>query len=149
MPCPVNVAHPSQIFEVSELEPERWAHYFHAVVGPELLHDDLLVRYDSLSELRHLLEEIFHTAGGLKENEHLPFTFTHHGKRMRDVPRRKRRVTGIQGEVGISHLRNEPAADHIKPFVLKEVSMKRRAALGIANGVVNAKVTARVPARDL
>ena len=36
--------HPHQIFGFYELELERWAHNLHAMVRPELLHNDLLVR---------------------------------------------------------------------------------------------------------
>ena len=49
----------------------------------------------------------------------------------------------------VAHLNDEFSPNHVKPFVLKVMTMQRRSAFGLSGGVVDQQIATRVPARDL
>src|SRR5581483_4575304 len=132
-----------------ELELERWSNDFHAMVRPELLQGGFLVLWYCLPDLAHLLKKSLDAARRLKQDQHLPLRFTGPGERMGYFARRKRRIARSKIKGVLAHLNNELASHNIKPFVLKVVAVEGRATLRLANGVIDAKVTSRVPPRDL
>src|SRR3954466_432450 len=119
------------------------------MLQPKLLQGSFLVCRNALPKLGHLREKVLHHASGLKENEHLPLVIAHFSERMRDLPRRKRRVARPQFHQVIAHLCDELATNYIIPFVLKMMTMKRRSPLRLTHGVIDAKITTRIPPRDL
>ena len=131
------------------LELQRWTQNLHAVVCPKLLHHDFLVRQDFLSKPGHPLEKILHAPGRLKQHEHLPFAITGLGERVRYLARRKRGIAWMQAQHILAHSHHKLTPDHIKPFVLKMVAVKRRTTLRFSEGIINAQVATGVAARDL
>src|SRR5512146_2827917 len=111
------------------------------MLRPELLEQCFLVAQDFFADFRHAFEEPFLAARRLKEDEQLSFAVPDHRKRMRDPPRRKGRVSGAQYDGLVADACHEPAAHHTEPFILEEMTVKSRSALGVADCVIDANST--------
>ena len=118
------------------------------MVFPDTLRE-LLTGGNLFAHFAHLPKECFHTACRLKENEHLSLSVTGHRECVRNPSRRKSRIPGHKPHSVIADLNEKFSPDDIKPFVLKVMTMKRRAAFGRPHGIVNAKIAAGILCRDL
>src|SRR5215469_14256360 len=119
------------------------------MVRPELLQGRLLIFGNTLAELAHLKKEIFHAASGLKQDQHLALSLADLRKRVRNLPRCKRRIARAEMKRVAADLDDKFPADHIKPFVLKVMSMQGRPAFLPTLGVIDEKVAARITTRYL
>src|SRR5579859_1666705 len=75
---------------------QRRTHHCHSMGFPQVFQRAFLIFRNIFTQLAHLFKEVFHGPRGLKENEHLPFSFADLCKGMGNLSWREGGVSRLQ-----------------------------------------------------